>query len=67
MTSTSGSNSTESVEDEFLERYFLGDNGILFKCDPTWGYKEQPGCPEGDKGFAREYLGKFHLLPEYTR
>ena len=49
-------NSTESVEDEFLEQYFKGDNGILFKCDPTWGYKEQPGCPEGDKA-SLQYLG----------
>ncbi|MCB0585915.1 MAG: CotH kinase family protein, partial [Phaeodactylibacter sp.] len=49
-------NSTESVEDEFLEHYFKDDDGILFKCDPVWGYKEQPDCPEGDKA-SLQYLG----------
>ncbi|MCB0578225.1 MAG: CotH kinase family protein [Phaeodactylibacter sp.] len=49
-------NSTESVEDEFLERYFKDDEGILFKCDPIWGYKEQPDCPQGDKA-SLQYLG----------
>ncbi|MCB0546818.1 MAG: CotH kinase family protein [Phaeodactylibacter sp.] len=49
-------NSTESVEDEFLERYFKEDEGILFKCDPIWGYKELPDCPKGDKA-SLQYLG----------
>lgn len=49
-------NSTESVEDEFLEHYFKGDDGILFKCDPIWGYKELPHCPQGDKA-SLQYLG----------
>ncbi len=49
-------NSTESVEDEFLERYFKDDEGILFKCDPTWGYKEPADCPHGDKA-SLQYLG----------
>ncbi|MCB0597192.1 MAG: CotH kinase family protein [Lewinellaceae bacterium] len=49
-------NSTESVEDEFLKQHFKGDKGILFKCDPIWGYKEQPDCPKGDKA-SLQYLG----------
>lgn len=49
-------NSTESVEDEFLERYFKDDEGILFKCDPTWGYKEPADCIQGDKA-SLQYLG----------
>ncbi len=49
-------NNTESVEDEFLERYFGDDDGILFKCDPIWGYKELPNCPDGDKA-SLQYLG----------
>jgi len=49
-------NNTESVEDEFLKHYFRDDEGILFKCDPIWGFKELPNCPDGDKA-SLQYLG----------
>ena len=32
-------NNTESVDDELFEHFFDEDDGILFKCDPSWGYK----------------------------
>ncbi|MBK6904649.1 MAG: CotH kinase family protein [Saprospirales bacterium] len=51
-------NSTESVEDDFLEDYFGEKKGILVKCDPEeWGVDAKPGCPPGDKA-SLMYLGE---------
>lgn len=51
-------NSTESVEDDFLEDYFGEKSGILVKCDPEeWGREIKQGCPEGDKA-SLMYLGE---------
>ncbi|MCB0569278.1 MAG: CotH kinase family protein [Phaeodactylibacter sp.] len=50
-------NNTESVEDDFLERYYHDDSGILFKCDPIWGEETLPNCKEGEKS-SLQFLGK---------
>lgn len=50
-------NSTESVEDDLLEKYFGEKDGVLVKCDPEeWGKETKPDCPEGDKA-SLMYLG----------
>lgn len=50
-------NNTESVDDELFEHFFDEDDGILFKCDPSWDYKIPSTCPKGDKA-SLQYLGK---------
>lgn len=49
-------NSTESVDDLFLDKYFGNHQGVLIKCDPNWHAKKVPDCPEGDKA-SLMYLG----------
>lgn len=50
-------NSTESVNERFLEHYFGYGDGILFKCDPEYG-AERPGhCPKVDERANLRYLG----------
>ena len=48
--------SVESVDKQFLKRRFGEKDGVLFKCDPVWGYERPAACPEGDKS-SLEYLG----------
>ena len=50
-------NSTESVDEKFLQENFGDDRGTLFKCDPNWHGKTQPGCKKGHNG-SLNYLGK---------
>ncbi len=50
-------NNTESIEDDFLERFYHDDGGILFKCDPIWGEETLPNCMEGEKS-SLQFLGK---------
>lgn len=50
-------NSSESVDDLFLDKYFGEHKGVLFKCDPNWHAKDIPSCPEGDKA-SLMYLGE---------
>lgn len=50
-------NNTESVDDELFEQFFDEDDGILFKCDPSWGYDAPSHCQKGDKA-SLQYLGK---------
>ena len=50
-------NNTESVEDDFLERFYQDDKGILFKCDPIWGDETPSNCKEGEKS-SLQFLGK---------
>jgi len=52
-------NNTESVDDEYLERYYDEDedDGIMFKCDPIWGHKTPSSCQEGEKA-SLQYLGQ---------
>jgi hypothetical protein len=49
-------NNTESVDDEFLDRYYDEHKGVLFKCDPIWGYESPSSCREGEKA-SLQYLG----------
>lgn len=52
-------NCTESVDEEFLEKYYLESKereGTLVKCDPDWHGKSISSCPEGDKA-SLMYLG----------
>ncbi len=47
---------TESVNEDFLERYFDDHNNAFFKCDPEWHAKQKEGCPESDKA-SLQYIG----------
>lgn len=49
-------NNTESIDEDFLEKHFQEEKGILIKCDPIWSYEESPNCPKGDKS-SLQYLG----------
>jgi hypothetical protein len=49
-------NNTESVDDEFLDRFYGENKGPLFKCDPIWGYEQPSSCKEGEKA-SLQYLG----------
>lgn len=49
-------NLTQSVDDDLLERFFGHDEGILFKCDPTWNGVKLGNCPESDKA-SLQYIG----------
>lgn len=49
-------NNTESVDDEFLKSYYGENDGILFKCDPIWGYEAPTHCKKGEKA-SLQYLG----------
>ncbi|MCB0643551.1 MAG: CotH kinase family protein [Phaeodactylibacter sp.] len=51
-------NNTESIDDNFLKKYFGEDDGVFFKCDPEWGFESKnPECPEGDKS-SLMYVGE---------
>ena len=50
-------NSTESVDGNFLKRYFGEHDGVLFKCDPIWKAKAIPNCPPNQKA-TLVYAGK---------
>lgn len=49
-------NSSESVDDRFLDEHYGNHQGVLIKCDPNWHAKKVPNCPEGDKA-SLMYLG----------
>ena len=50
-------NSTESVDEKFLEENFGTDKGTLIKCDPNWHGKTKKGCMKGHNG-SLNYLGQ---------
>jgi hypothetical protein len=50
-------NSTESVDERFLERYFGYGDGILFKCDPEYGAERPAHCPDVEERASLRYLG----------
>ncbi|MFK8009541.1 MAG: CotH kinase family protein [Saprospiraceae bacterium] len=50
-------NSTESVDEKFLEENFGTDKGTLIKCDPNWHGKTKKGCMRGHNG-SLNYLGQ---------
>jgi hypothetical protein len=50
-------NSTESVDEKFLEENFGIDQGTLIKCDPNWHGKTKKGCMRGHNG-SLNYLGQ---------
>ncbi len=50
-------NSTESVDEKFLEENFGTKKGTLIKCDPNWHGKTQKGCMRGHNG-SLNYLGQ---------
>ncbi len=47
---------TESVNEDFLERYFKDHNNTFFKCDPEWHAEQHEGCSPSDKA-SLQYLG----------
>lgn len=53
-------NNTETIDEELLERHFGEDyedhTGVLFKCDPIWGYDPPGECKKGEKA-SLQYLG----------
>lgn len=49
-------NNTESVDDEFLDRFYAEKKGPLFKCDPIWGHEQPSSCKDGEKA-SLQYLG----------
>ena len=53
-------NSTESVDEKFLEENFGTEKGTLIKCDPNWHGKTQKGCMRGHNG-SLSYLGQDSL------
>ncbi len=53
-------NSTESVDEKFLEENFGSSDGTLVKCDPNWHGKINKGCKKGQNG-SLNYLGKDSL------
>lgn len=60
-------NSTESVDDTFLERFYedpKGEEGTLVKCDPDWHGRTISSCPEGDKA-SLMYLGQDSICYKY--
>jgi hypothetical protein len=60
-------NCTESVDDEFLRKYYVeykDEEGTLVKCDPDWHGREVPSCPEGDKA-SLMYLGPDSTCYQY--
>lgn len=50
-------NNTESVDGNFLDRYFGEHDGIFFKCDPVWSSHLPKGCNPGEKA-SLLYQGK---------
>ncbi len=50
-------NNTESVNKDFLKKYYDYGKGVTFKCDPSWEYKKPDGCNLGDKA-SLQYLGE---------
>jgi len=50
-------NSTESVDEKFLEENFGIYEGTLIKCDPNWHGKTKKGCMRGHNG-SLNYLGQ---------
>lgn len=50
-------NSTESVDEKFLEDNFGTEDGTLIKCDPNWHGKTQKGCMRGHNG-SLNFLGQ---------
>ncbi|MCB0633071.1 MAG: CotH kinase family protein [Saprospiraceae bacterium] len=61
-------NCTESVDEDFLEKYYLpheGDEeGALVKCDPDWHGRTIESCPQGDKA-SLMYLGPDSTCYQY--
>ncbi len=62
----------ESIDDELLDQYFGEHDGVLFKCDPAWGYEAPASCPEGDKASLQYlgqdsacYMGKYELKSDH--
>lgn len=53
-------NSSESVDEKFLETNFGDNDGVLVKCDPIWNLEPAEGCPEGDNA-SLMYLGQDSL------
>ncbi|MCP3928568.1 MAG: hypothetical protein GY705_05640 [Bacteroidetes bacterium] len=49
-------NSTESVDDKFLDKYYGQHEGVFVKCDPDWNALDLTDCPKGDKA-SLMYLG----------
>jgi len=50
-------NSTESIDERFLERYFGYGEGVLFKCDPEYGAGRPAHCPKVEERATLRYLG----------
>ena len=50
-------NNTESVDKDFLKKFFAWKKGTLIKCDPNWNATELPDCPKGEKA-SLQYLGQ---------
>ncbi|MEL7021781.1 MAG: CotH kinase family protein, partial [Bacteroidota bacterium] len=50
-------NSTESVDNKFLQQHFGDSTGVLIKCDPVWKAVQPTSCTQGDKA-SLEYLGQ---------
>ena len=50
-------NSTESVDEKFLEENFGTGTGTLIKCDPNWHGKTKKGCMRGHNG-SLNFLGQ---------
>lgn len=60
-------NCTESVDEEFLEKYYIeheNEEGTLVKCDPDWHGRKIESCPQGDKA-SLMYLGQDSACYQY--
>lgn len=47
---------TQSIDEQFQLENYGSEEGILFKCDPSWEEKPAPACKRGDKANL-QYLG----------
>ncbi|MEZ4984852.1 MAG: CotH kinase family protein [Saprospiraceae bacterium] len=49
-------NLSESVDDDFLEKFYGDEDGVFFKCDPSWHQANAGNCKPGHNS-SLEYLG----------
>lgn len=49
-------NLTESVDNDFLRKFYGSKKGVLMKCDPSWNENPLASCKRGDKA-SLQYLG----------
>lgn len=53
-------NLTESVDNDFLKKFYGSKEGVLMKCDPHWNENPLASCKKGDKA-SLQYLGNDSL------